>query len=95
MYYSLEKRINEKTTELQNQKNALEYLLVVNERDMYIFRSLNELSQKVDIQYQNNSLFAYCGVSEKIDFPSKVRELKNSLRRLVAEYKIPKTFKKM
>ncbi len=50
---------------------------------------------EVDIQYQNNSLTAYCGVSKKIDFPSKVRELKSSLRGLMAEYKIPKTFKKL
>lgn len=50
---------------------------------------------EVDIQYKNNALIAFCGVSEKLDFPSKVRELKNSLRGLVAEYKIPRTFNKM
>jgi len=56
---------------------------------------LDDQISEVDIQYQNNSLSAYCGISEKINFPSKVRELKNSLRGLVAEYKIPKTFNKL
>ncbi|OHD57152.1 MAG: hypothetical protein A2Y33_09520 [Spirochaetes bacterium GWF1_51_8] len=37
--------VQDKTEEMQGQKLALEYALNTNERDMYIFRSINEISR--------------------------------------------------
>ncbi|OHD59266.1 MAG: hypothetical protein A2014_09230 [Spirochaetes bacterium GWF1_49_6] len=42
---TLKDMVQNKTQEIQNQKYALEYALNTNERDMYIFRSINEISR--------------------------------------------------
>lgn len=51
---------------------------------------LDDQIARVDIHYDNNSLFARCRVSRKVEPASKARELTIYLRELLAAYKIPR-----
>lgn len=51
---------------------------------------LDDQIDRVDIHYDNNSLFARCGVCRKVESRSKARELTVCLRELLAAYKIPR-----
>jgi long-subunit acyl-CoA synthetase (AMP-forming) len=47
----------------------------------------------VQVEWENNSLFAHLALSRHIDFDEKTKWLKSSLPEILAEYKIPKRFR--
>ena len=46
----------------------------------------------VQVQWENNSLFANLAMSRHIDFQEKTKRLRASLKEMLAEYKIPRRF---